>query len=321
MSQLQIPYIDADEVLSLLSPLEAVHAVEAALRGGLDPSKDCPRGVVPVRNGQFLLMPADSGAVAGVKVATVSPGNAALAIPRIQGVYVLFDAQTLTPTAILDGTALTTLRTAAVSIAAARPFLELKSGPLNVVVYGTGPQGVAHVRSLMALESLDIQRVTHVVRTPRAVENYPHIELRICLAASVDETQALQGADVVICATSANEPLFDSSLLHNGAVVIAVGSHESDAREVDSNFLARAVVIVEDVDTALRECGDVIMAVAEGRIDCSKLVPMTAVIRGEFEPLGGPVLFKSSGMSWEDLVVAEAVASRHAEIHTELVAP
>ncbi|MEJ1180500.1 MULTISPECIES: ornithine cyclodeaminase family protein [unclassified Pseudarthrobacter] len=321
MSQLHIPYIDADEVFALLSPLEAVQAVETALLGGLDPSKDCPRGVVPVRNGQFLLMPADSGAVAGVKVATVSPGNAALSIPRIQGVYVLFDAQTLTPTAILDGTALTTLRTAAVSVAAARLFLERRPGPLNVVVYGTGPQGVAHVRSLMALESLHIQRVTHVVRTPRAVKNYPNIVLRVCLTASVDEAHALQNADVVICATSAKEPLFDSALLHRNPVVIAVGSHEPDAREVDSNFLARAVVVVEDVDTALRECGDVIIAAAEGRIDASKLVPMTAVIKGEVDPPGGPILFKSSGMSWEDLVVAEAVAARQVGIHAEPVSP
>lgn len=320
MSQMQIPYINADEVLTLLSPGEAIHAVEAAIRGGIDPSKDCPRGVVPVRNGQFLLMPADSGTAAGVKVATVAPGNAALSIPRIQGVYVLFDAKTLTPTAILDGSALTTLRTAAVSVAAARPFLERKQSPLNVVVYGTGPQGVAHVRSLLALESLGIQRVTHVVRSLRAVENYPHVELRVCLSASVDEAKALQDADVVICATSAKEPLFDSSVLHRNAVVIAVGSHEPDAREVDSNFLARAVVVVEDVDTALRECGDVIMAVAEGRIDSSSLIPMTRVIRGEFQRLEGPTLFKSSGMSWEDLVVADAVATRHAEIHTELVA-
>lgn len=319
MSQPNIPYIDADQVFALLSPLEAIHAVETALRGGLDPSQDCPRGVVPVRNGQFLLMPADSGAVAGVKVATVSPSNAALSIPRIQGVYVLFDAQTLTPTAILDGTALTTLRTAAVSVAAARPFLERRPYPLNVVVYGTGPQGVAHVRSLMSLETLDIERVTHVVRTPRTVEKYPNVELHVCLSASIDEAHALQNADVVICATSAREPLFDSALLHKDPVVIAVGSHEPDAREVDSKFLARARVVVEDVDTALRECGDVIIAAAEGRIDASDLVPMTTVIKGEIELPGGPILFKSSGMSWEDLVVAEAVAKRQVGIHAQLV--
>ena len=80
------------------------------------------------------------------------------------------------------------------------------------------------------------------------------------------------------------------------------------AREVDAAFCGRAVVVVEDRDTALRECGDVVQAIAEGTLRPQDLVPMRDVALGARRPREGePVLFKGSGMSWQDLVVARAV--------------
>lgn len=315
----QVPYLDADEIFSLLSPIQAVNAIEAALRTGLEPSNDFPRSVVPLRNGQFLLMPADLPGAAGVKVATVAPENAALALPRIQGIYVLFDGTTLAPRGIFDGIALTNIRTAAVSVAAVRPFLGRKGRRLKVVVFGTGPQALAHVRTLQVLGESVVDQVTHVVRTPRVIHPYPGADLDVCLSGTLEADNALRAADVVVCATSAATPLFDSSLLGPDAVVIAVGSHEPDVREVDADFLASATVVVEDSETALRECGDVVMAIDEGKLDPAKLVPMASVIRGDVQPPGGRVLFKSSGMSWEDLVIACAVADRYAAASREIV--
>ena len=93
------------------------------------------RMAVPLAAGQFLLMPAELAAASdgpsavGIKVATVAPGNAGSGVPRIQGLYLLFDATTLSPQAVLDGSALTTLRTPAVSVAAVLPRLRLD--PIN----------------------------------------------------------------------------------------------------------------------------------------------------------------------------------------------
>ena len=91
--------------------------------------------------------------------------------------------------------------------------------------------------------------------------------------------------------------------------VVAVGAHEPDAREVDAAFCARATVVVEDVATALRECGEVVLAAAEGALEVAGLVPMRDVVRGDHlgGPEAGPVLYTGSGMSWQDLVIAEAV--------------
>ena len=90
-----LPYLDADAVLRAISPRAAVEAIEVALRSGFDPSVDPERVVVPTVHGQMLLMPSEVGPAAGVKIATVAPANPDRGLPRIQGTYVLFAAETL----------------------------------------------------------------------------------------------------------------------------------------------------------------------------------------------------------------------------------
>ena len=115
----------------------------------------------------------------------------------------------------------------------------------------------------------------------------------------------LRAADVVVCATSARSPVFDSALLRNDVVVAAVGSHEPNARELDAPLLNRATVVVEDVATALREAGDIVMAIADGAMTADDSVSMRDVVTGAVTlPGDRPLVFKSVGMSWQDLVVA-----------------
>ncbi|WP_369131890.1 ornithine cyclodeaminase family protein [Modestobacter sp. I12A-02662] len=295
-------FLDADAVAAL-GPAAAVQATTDALRGGLDPATDPPRTTVGLWQGQFLLMPSETAGAAGVKVATVAPGNPARGLPRIQATYLLFDRGTLTLRAVLDGTALTTLRTPAVSVAAVLP--RLPDRPLHLTVIGAGPQAVGHVATLAAVRPL--AGVTHLVRSPARA---PFDALRLG-AAAADE--ALRRADVVVCATSARTPLFDSALLRDDVVVIAVGSHEPDARELDAALLGRACVVVEDVPTSMREAGDVVLAITEGALSAADLVPLRDVVTGRVTVPGDrPLVFKSVGMSWQDLVVAEAVLSANA---------
>ncbi|WP_258804164.1 ornithine cyclodeaminase family protein [Pseudarthrobacter sp. NS4] len=295
---------------SLLSPAQATAAITNALLSGLDPATDPSRRVLPLRQGQFLIMPAESGEYAGVKVATVAPANPDLNLPRIQALYLIFDAQTLTPQAVLDGSALTALRTPAVSVTAILPALALGSAPLKLAVFGAGRQGVAHVETVMDVMEgrREIERVTYIVRSPDRVRLPPSAVADVVGLDSAEAESAVAAANLVICATSAHEPLFDSSLLRPDSIVIAVGSHEAHAREVDASLCGRAQVVVEDVRTALRESGDVIMAIQEGHLKAEDLIPIRAVVTGAVElDTSIPVLFKSSGMSWEDLIVAEAV--------------
>jgi ornithine cyclodeaminase/alanine dehydrogenase-like protein (mu-crystallin family) len=303
-----LPHLDAAAVLAL-GPVGAADALERALRDGLDPSATVPRSFVDVPAGELIVMPAAGARHVGVKLVGVAPGNAARGLPRIGAVYVLFDADTMQPVATLDGTALTSLRTPATSIVALRPWLRTSAQPRDVVVFGAGPQGVGHVDALAA--EVPLGRVTFVVRRPASVSlptSGPAARATVLAADDPAVTEVLRTADVVVCATTARTPVFDSSLVsYRHVLVAAVGSHEAEAAEVDAAYVHSATVVVEDVATALRECGDVVQAVAAGAATAADLVPLSEVARGEAPVSTGRVLFKGSGMAWQDLVVAEAV--------------
>jgi ornithine cyclodeaminase len=294
-----VRYLDAAAVAGLGYPA-AVAAITEALRSGLDPGRDPARTAVELSHGQFLLMPSESDSAAGVKVVTVAPGNPARGLPRIQAAYLLFDPITLGLTAVLDGAALTSLRTPAVSVAAVLPHLP--PGPLRLAVVGSGPQATGHADAFGSLRPCD---VTYLVREPgRAGREAVRLGSRAAV-------KALRAADVVVCATTARTSVFDSALLGDDVTVVAVGSHEPDARELDAALLSRSTVVVEDVGTALREAGDVVLAIREGALAPDDLVPLRDLAAGaRTAPEGRPLVFKSVGMSWEDLVVAEAVLAR-----------
>ncbi len=270
-----LPVLDA----AALTVVEAADALEAALAAGLDPEASAPRASVPVGAGELLVMPAAVGAHAAVKLVTVGPGE-----PRVQGVCVLFDAESLAPVALLDGIALTNLRTAAVSALAVRRLAAADARRL--LVFGRGPQGRAHAEAMRAIRPIE------------------HVDVIGREAPGRDELVA--AADVICCCTTAREPLFDGALVADHACVVAIGSHEPDAREVDEGLVRRATVVVESRAAALREAGDVIAAGLEG----DELVTLRELVAGLELPAGRPRLFKSVGMAWEDAVVAAAVFDR-----------
>jgi ornithine cyclodeaminase/alanine dehydrogenase-like protein (mu-crystallin family) len=274
---------------------------------GFDPADDIARSSVDTVHGQFLLMPSERDDFAGVKVVTVAPDNPSLGLPRIQGVYLLFDAVTLTLVATFDAAALTALRTPAVSLAAVGPALARFEEPIRVVVFGTGPQALGHLDTVVALAGQPIGSVVFIVRNPARVDPSVAGRGRVTPVGGDEAHAALSAAHIVVCATTAREPLFPADAIAPDAIVIAVGSHEPNARELDGALLGRATVVVEDVATALREAGDVIMAIDDGTLHPGALIPMNDVITGSTQLSStGTVVFKSVGMPWEDLAVAAA---------------
>ncbi|HRE01525.1 MAG TPA: hypothetical protein PLV68_09505, partial [Ilumatobacteraceae bacterium] len=194
------------------------------------------------------------------------------------------------------------------SVAAVHPALTRFAAPLHVVVFGAGPQAVGHVVTLAAVTAAPLASVTFVVRHPNRVGHDVTSLGAVVGADSPAATEAVGRADVVVCATSARTPLFRGEIVASNVIVIAVGSHEPDARELDSALLARSVVVVEDVGAALREAGDVIAALSEEAITRDALIPMTMAISGATPlPPDRPLVFKSVGMSWQDLTVATAI--------------
>ena len=313
-TQPPLVHLGPAEVASLLTYREATAAIEAALREGFDPADDPPRTHVPVRNGQVLLMPSDFGSGTGVKLVAIAPANDAVGLPRIQGIYLLLDPVTLTPRALLDGAALTTLRTPAVSMVAVGPALLRTPEPARVVIFGAGPQGTGHARALASFlaDRRPIGHLSYVTRRPGAHRGLEPAADQVLAAGSPAVDEAVAAADVVVCATTSRTPVLDAARIRSDAVVVAVGAHEPDARELDGSLLARAQVVVEDVGTSLRECGDVVLAIDEGALTADDLVTIRQVATGQRTlATDRPVVFKGSGMSWQDLAVATALVERH----------
>ncbi|MFJ9550321.1 ornithine cyclodeaminase family protein [Streptomyces erythrochromogenes] len=297
-----------------LGPAAAADALAAALRGGLDPEGCPPRSAIGVPgDGELLLMPAASGAYAGVKIAGVAPGNPARGLPRITGSYLLLDGPTLRPLALLDGAALTALRTPAVSALALRHLAPAGRAP-RMVLFGSGPQAYGHLEAVLA--ERDPAQVVVVARNRERAERLAaHARTLGVPAARTGTPEDVADADLVICCTTAREPLFDGRLVRPDAVVVAVGSHEPTARETDTALVRRAAVYVESRAAALREAGDLLVPEAEGAIGAGHITGTLAdLVAGRLPaglPAGGergcPQLFKSVGMAWEDLAVAVAL--------------
>ncbi|MEO7260461.1 MAG: ornithine cyclodeaminase family protein [Jatrophihabitantaceae bacterium] len=307
---MELPIIDARALMSLVPWTEAVTALQAALARGAHLTGGPARFAVDQAAGQLLMMPAQSADMAGVKLTSVAPGNPGLGLPRIQAVYVLFDAATLTPRALVDGTALTTLRTPAQSALAVRALASPAAATL--LVFGSGPQAWGHVHAIGAVRP---------IRTVRIAGRDPARQAALIERLCAEGVPAVGGspadvatADVVVCATTARRPVFDGRLLAEQACVVAIGSHEPDARELDDAVFERAGrVVVEERATALREAGDVIQAIAAGVLHAEQLIDLGSVAdtASLTAPAPAPAsagisVFKGVGMGWQDLAVAEA---------------
>jgi ornithine cyclodeaminase/alanine dehydrogenase-like protein (mu-crystallin family) len=280
---MSLPFLGEDEIRRRLDASAAADALEAALLAGLDPEADPPRQALELERGELLLMPSAAASHPVVKLVTIG-GR-----PRIQGVCVVFDGETLAPAALVDGIALTNLRTAAVSALAVRHLAIPEARRL--LVFGRGPQAHAHAEAMRAVRPIEL------------VDMVGRDQAR----GGVDELVA--AADIVCCCTTAREALFDGALVPDHAAVVAIGSHEPGLREIDDALAARATIVVESRSSALREAGDVILAIEAGAASPDALVTLAELVRGDAAPdPARPRLFKSTGMSWEDAVIAAALA-------------
>ncbi len=300
---MSLQWIDDAALRTALPYPSAVEALADAVSRPGTLAGTPPRQIVDTSAGQLLLMPAEIDTYVGVKVVTVAPGNPARGLPRISGVYVLFDSATLVPVAQFDAAELTAVRTAAVSALAVDRLAP--AGASRLVVFGAGPQARAHVEAVATVRPIQTVRV--VTRTPdRAGEIIGRAD-RLGLDAAAGSPESVAEADIVACCTTARTPLFESARLRSDATVVAVGSHEPDARELDAELVRRATVVVESRASAAT-AGDLVQAAGPGR-------ELADLIAGDLEDLvagrvavdpARPRVFKSVGEAWQDLVVAAA---------------
>jgi len=296
--------IGAQELGRRLSMTAGIDALELAFREQ-DPSAGLLRSNVDTPAGSLLLMPASGAAGVGVKLVTISPGNPDRGLPLINAVYVVFDANTQEPEAVIDGAALTALRTAAVSGLATRWLAN--DDAARLVIFGSGVQATSHLEAMLAVRP--IEHVTIVSRTSERAEALAAVARGNGIRGVVGTPRDVAEADVICTCTTAALPLFDGRWLKAGAHVSAVGTHLPTARELDGETIGRAKVVVETREVALAEAGELVLAIQERvvdpdhvRADLKELVS-GATVRTSRDDV---TVFKSVGLAFEDLAVARA---------------
>ena len=301
------------EIEFLLPMTECIRLMREAL-GGL------ARGemVQPLRTviapagakGVLALMPAyraTGGAVFGVKVIGVFPGNPAQGLDSHQGSVMLLSGETGEVLALMNASAITAIRTAAVS-AVATDLLARKDAS-DLAIIGAGVQAATHLEAMAAVRPIRRARVAgrHYESALRfAAEMRDHYSFAIDAVESVEA--AVQGADLIVTATSSHEPVIRGEWITPGTHLNVVGASVAAAREVDGATMAAASLFVDRRESTVNESGDYLIALREGAIGSkhirAEIGEVLIGVRAGRTSANEITLFKSLGLAIEDLVSA-----------------
>jgi ornithine cyclodeaminase/alanine dehydrogenase-like protein (mu-crystallin family) len=283
--------------------------------------------LIPQTNDAFAVMPAFLGApkIMGAKIITVYPGNHGTSFDSHQGAVLLFDAENGSLAALLDATAITTIRTAAVSAVATR--LLARADAHRLAIIGSGVQAHAHLEAMCAVRPITSLRVwSRNAEHAEALATIARERFHLDASVAPNGENAVRDAEVVCTTTSAREPVLRGAWLSPGAHVNAVGASQASARELDSAAVVRSRLYVDRRESALKEPGDILVPLQDGDIGPDHIVAEIGELligRGTGRRDDQEItLFKSLGLAVEDLasasyVYGEAVRA-NVGVHVEL---
>lgn len=307
---MSLSFADYQTVEAALPPAALVEALRSGFKRGCEmpPRHRHIWGRTTEADAALVMMPAwQTDGVAGVKLASIVPGNAQRGTPPVQSIYVLFDATTGRPTKIMDGRAITLNRTAAAS-ALASTYLS-RPDAKNLVVMGTGSMAPYLVRAHCAVRP--IAQIAIWGRDPekarRTAASLANDKVRVVATEKPDE--AVAHADIVSCATLADQPILHGAWVRPGTHVDLVGSFTPKMREADDDLIRKARIYVDKRDACLTEPGDITQPIASGVIsEKDVLGDLFGLTRGEVagrKSAQDITLFKSVGLALEDLIAAQ----------------
>ena len=309
------PFLDAEAIRAAVPIADLLDAVEAAYRDVAEGRDRSPiRSRVRLAGGDMLLMPGvrDGGSGSSVKLVTVMPGNAERGLPTVQALVIWFDATNGRPLALLDGETVTAMRTGAASGVATRLLARSESATLAVI--GAGGQAEWQIRAVVAAR--EIRRVLVYARSEKTRQEFAVRMARengIEIVAVDTAEEAVREADVICCATTSSEPVFDASWLRPGAHVNGIGAFRPGMVELPPEVFGRAALVaVDSRGAAMEEAGDLLAAIEAGLVAEQELVEIGSVGR-EWAELRDPheiTVFKSVGLAIQDLAASELIAGR-----------
>ncbi len=318
---MSVLFLSHSDVLEALPPSECAEVMERALAAHARGEAYMPlRSMMrpPDAAGLMGLMPAwrsdpeADGAVFSLKAICVIPSNPARGLDAHQGVVVLFDGESGVPTAILDASAVTEVRTAAVSAVATRVLAREDAGVLAII--GAGVQARAHLTAISLARALRSVTVYSPTRAHAQAIADQGTSLGVESTVAGDAEEAVRGADLVVLATSSREPVLRREWLAAGAHVNAVGSSAPTTRELDTATVADSALFVDSRESLRNEAGEYLLAVREGAIPGeehvrAELGEVLAGLREGRRDDSELTLFRSLGLAIEDLAAAEHAVS------------
>ena len=308
-----VPYFDADTVRRVLrmdACIDLMADTQAAIsRGEITPPL---RSFVPVAGGKggMGIMPGDAPSAFGAKIVSLFAGNPARGRPMIQGCILLFDRETGAPAALVEGASVTAIRTAAASGAATRALAREGASVLALVGYGV--QAETHLEAMRRVRPVREVRVWGPSMEKAGRFAARHSSDDVALTAVETAREAVSGADLVCAVSAAGEPVIQGRWLAEGCHVNLVGSHSPTTREADGEAVGRARVFTEITDFAMKEAGDILLAIEEGLLAEDDLAgELGAVIDGVIEGRRNEdeiTVYKSLGNVAQDLAAAHFIA-------------
>ena len=300
------------KALSMPSAIEAMKDAFVAIANGGVLMPNRTHMDIAAEQGVTLVMPSyisgDNEALA-VKVVSVFPNNATKGLARIQAAVNVFDPATGQPIALIEGSALTGIRTAAVSGAATDLIAGDNTPVLGIV--GAGVQARTHIEaicSVRAIERIQIYGPTpaKVERLANEVKQLPGVPSDIVIAVSGNE--AVKDADIVCAVSTATDPVFEDAFIKPGAHINAVGSYQPHVREIPTATVLRSKVYVDQREAAWEEAGDLIQPLRAGQITEDHIVSDLSELATGTNPatLEGSQIsfFKSVGLAMQDAFAA-----------------
>jgi ornithine cyclodeaminase/alanine dehydrogenase-like protein (mu-crystallin family) len=310
-------WLNESEVHAALPMSDLIAAMQTALADFSSGKVNQPvRTVIEVERNQsfFGVMPAHADAIPalGAKLVTVFGRNPAIGLHSHDATILLLDPNTGALLAVMDGRFITEARTAAVSAVAAR-YLARAQTPV-LAILGSGVQARSH------LEALSLVRQFREIRcwspTRANVERFVRessVEVTACETAEA----TIRGADLIALVTASTEPVLRDEWVQPGACVISVGACRPNQREMYPALVARSRVIVDSRAAALKESGDIVLGIAEGRFTAAHVVAELGEVI--VNPALGRtnqteiIIFKSLGLAVEDVVAAHLAYARALE--------
>ena len=312
--------LNATEVSQALPMTEAIAAMRHAMKALSSGSATIPPRThlgVATGPGTTLVMPgyvpADDHPALVVKVVSIFNQNRQRGLPNILGLVQVLDPETGEPLAVLEGSAVTALRTAATSAVATDLLARPQSSRLAIL--GAGTQARSHLRAMCAVRPITsaVFYSPHPQHAKNLVAELHREWQQVNLSVASSAAEALRDADIICTVTNSRTSVINDQAVPPGCHINAIGSYQPEVAEIPTATVQRAKIYVDHRATALAEAGDLIQPMRRGEIDESDVLgELGELLLGLVPGRTGAqqvTLFKSVGNTVQDVVAAHAIVA------------